>query len=465
MSEATETNEKRYRRSNTVSSLKRKNLKLLNGLREHEQTNEPTDEQQPHVKRLKKAIGSCCGISLYGENLDTVSLEYIASHTCDNKFCFVCNWGRQRAIRKKYVRFFESNKTVVKMERSTKKGTQTRYCTNAGEKDLLLSGWTATADYSFDLMHLTLTVPHTAEGYKNQKFYFEAVKTDFEHLRRADFWADFVLGGEFGCEFTRGEHGLHIHIHCLLLVRKPAFAGERTRNELYRHILLYWNSRTAWDGSKRTAFSEAEKAAILKGNEKILTTQDIAQLNPQGSTFVDLSNIFAVGRNGKKKYVSNWDHEWTEGNRVAVVKAVMETISYHFKPQCFDSESGEFYYDTLIETLPALFKKSLYGKFGALATEKTLNISYKLSKEDYAQAAKEKAALNELAAPADRRFFVMDASHCYHPPDNDYKPVLSNTGLRKRRYLGAFTGPDAFDEMGELVKLQTQNGVNVYENV
>ena len=52
-------------------------------------------------------------------------------------------------------------------------------------------------------MHLTLTVPHTAHGWRDSEVYNQELVKAFNIMRKYDFWKDCVYGGEATVEFTR----------------------------------------------------------------------------------------------------------------------------------------------------------------------------------------------------------------------------------------------------------------------
>ena len=71
------------KRSNRVSSLKRKAIGLIQQTRKMMLDRELTEQQQAYLLKLDKNLGGCASHSLYRQHLSNGALEYIGSHTCD----------------------------------------------------------------------------------------------------------------------------------------------------------------------------------------------------------------------------------------------------------------------------------------------------------------------------------------------------------------------------------------------
>ena len=46
----------------------------------------------------------------------------------------------------------------------------------------------------YDLMHLTLTVPHNSDGWRGKKFYFKEIIQAFNQMRKTEEWNALVFG-------------------------------------------------------------------------------------------------------------------------------------------------------------------------------------------------------------------------------------------------------------------------------
>ena len=112
-----------------------------------------------------------------------------------------------------------------------------------------------------------------------------------------------------------------------------------------------------------------------------------------------------------------------------MLKAVMETISYHFEPQCFDKKNGEYDLDLMVDIMPELHGKPLYRKFGCLHSEASLNIKQAVSEqiEDDLKESTNEAIINpETLEVADREqydFVIMNPAQLYHIPEDNYRIV------------------------------------------
>jgi hypothetical protein len=265
------THENRVKRNrlriNRLSSLRRKNIELITAMKGYTETvnqgsNPLTDEETAFFRRMDRCLGACASVTLFREHANDGSLEHGISLVCGHKVCPVCNSERPRSLRKLYTQHIAAHPNLMAQN---------------------------------DFMHLTLTVPHSANGgFRGETFYMNAVRDEFKRMRNKPFWKDQVYAGEYCFEFTKNENGIHCHIHALLLVPK----GAQNRNLLHRDILYHWNMQTANPSAARTVFAEVHVTEILKSN-KLLTRDFVKKLKPNGATMIGLEGLYYF-QGGKK---------------------------------------------------------------------------------------------------------------------------------------------------------------------
>ncbi len=345
------------KRAKTLTNLKHKNMQLAYEMSNYLRINHLSRTKEDFINKLHKRLCSCSNNTLYA--LCASDLELITHFTCKHKMCNICNWHRKKSVRRKYYKFFNENEYLYLFENKGKEIIVTASNLNKykDEKYNLL------AKIQYDLMHLTLTVPHTVDGWKGEKYYYKEIKEAFNKLRKSEVWKTFVLGGEYGVETTHGDNGYHIHIHSLLLVRKST----QNRNKLHLALLKEWNKLTYDKAAKREKIDDYSINKILKSNA-LLKKEDILSLNPKGTTLIGLECIYTKNDKGQKVRSTEWGSD-------AMYKAVMETISYHFKPKMFDMKNGRYDIEMIVDLLPKIHKQTLYYKFGCLEKEKTLNVN------------------------------------------------------------------------------------------
>jgi len=289
------------------------------------------------IDRYVGNLRGCSSNSLFRVFPDG-DMTYMASQTCKHKLCPVCNSQRKRKIRRVYRTFFDANTDLME---------------------------------KYDFFHLTLTVPHTENGYKGKEVYSSELLEAFKKLRDLRGWKSKVYAGEYSVEFTKNENGLHIHLHALVLAHKTEFG----RNKLYRFILNEWNRITAWEGAKRKEFTQEEKDAIKAGLGKDISDEQkelfVNALLPSGATHVGLESLYIKNDQGKKIYPSY------EKNPNGFNAAIMECLKYHFEPfEIFtDKATKTPNVGLIVEMLPLLHKKRLYGRFGKFHGEKSLSFN------------------------------------------------------------------------------------------
>ena len=423
--------EKTYnrRRSGNLSHYKKKNYKLIDQTRAFMKEYKIESIQEELLLKLQKNLQYCAVYSLYSHDMPENDHTYIGSGTCDNKCCFICNWKRQKAIRRKYKNWFNINSFVIQSEKG-------KFYTIAQAKKNNIHGHPV----NYSLMHLVLTVPHYQNGFQGEKYYYKRIMELFNWMRKEKEWLRLVIGGEFGIETEMKSNGLHIHIHSLLLVHDIP----QCRNQLHKFILQKWNRLTVNSDNPRTSFTEKDIIGIKKGNPS-LDINFIKQLNPQGTTILTLETIYSL-QNGEKVRSSTFNDD-------SMIKALMETISYHFHPHAFDKADGTINIPLLAEILPAVHGRTLYKKFGCLHGEKELNISFKSEpEEEFQEAAAMKVNEETGEILSDRQFFLLNPRHVYHPKNEDYKIHISQRGQQLKRILQVSTATEAVHEMSKLVQ-------------
>jgi hypothetical protein len=412
------------KRSNRVSSLKRKNYELLEQVRKKITGQTLSNEQLEYTGKLSKNLKLCAAHSLYRKHLMGDAIEYVGSHTCDHKLCMVCNSLRQKRLRRKYMLFFKNNPQLL-IVRDRKTSKQRAHPQDVVDKMQGKKGFDARYELvgkqGYDVMHLTLTVPHYKDsGFRGYALYYDAIGILFNRLRKEKTWNQWVYGGEYGIETTRSENGLNIHIHSLLLVKQ----FKQNRNQLHKYILERWNRLSINPYSAREYFNEQAKLKIFKSNALLLKEPDfVDRLHPKGSTIITLENIYNI-ENGKKERV-------TEFGSDPMMKAVMEAISYHFQPQCFNKDKEEYDLDLMLDIMPVLEGKPLYRKFGCLHGQQSLNIKSspeECIQEDFSESEQQEVIHPDTLCSAEREeyeFLVTDPAFVWHIAEQNLRPVIA----------------------------------------
>lgn len=417
------------KRSKTLTKLKIDNMELAKKIDHYLKTAEIDSCNRDLAEKLSTSIQKCGHHTLYAASGQ--GIELISSITCNHKICNICNWSRQKKIRRKYFRWFSENRNLVYL----KKNDTVKVTTKGQLKKYEVKGYELKYNVEYDLMHLTLTVPHTIAGWKDNKFYFADLKTAFNYMRKTDEWTSLVYGGEYGIESTKNKNGFHIHIHALLFVKKQT----QSRNLLHKEIMRIWNRLTAWEGSERKEFTKEQIIAITKGNQ-LINEEFAATLDPSGTTFINLETIYTVDKSNNSKVRS------FEFNSEAMLFAVMETISYHFAPKMFQITETFTDIENIVEILPAIYRQSLYFKFGCLHGEKSLNVKDDSLLEDYEETA---CYDEETGEVFDRSFFITNPANLYHDKEGNIK--IKRAKERYINKLDAQSGREALERMLNIV--------------
>lgn len=208
----------------------------------------------------------------------------------------------------------------------------------------------------YDLMHLTVTVPHSKHGWRGNPNYVKEFHGMLNKLRKSDAWKK--VEGSLKCtEMTRNENGLHIHDHELVFVRK----GHGNRNRLYKDLLLEVN-RLSIDESRENRWDPERLKSIRENTLRFITDEKemesiISQLDPRGSTFVALETLYYVNGNGKKIRCK-------QGDMTSVMRGVLEVVKYSIKPMALTDESGKFSAENAVYMMKACRYQRLFEKTG-----------------------------------------------------------------------------------------------------
>lgn len=415
--------DRNFRRSAIISQNARKNLIMITQANDYMLTETANKEQKEAINKMVSRVRGCAYNSLYKVGTKT---EYITSLTCKHKACNVCNWNRQKTVRIKYLLFLEKTPELFIVERNKKYKVVLPEAFNQ-KTDIYLES------VEYDLMHLTLTVPHSKDkGFRNNKYYYKEFAEAFKKLRRQKFFINNIYGGEFGIETTNGDNGLNIHSHSLLMVRK----FKQNRNYLHKEILIAWNKLTA---DHFENLPEHRKNKIQQSN-KSLTNKDIDKLSNTGATMIGLENIFTKDKNGNK--IRDLDEE-------SKVKAVMETVSYHFAPKMFEKKgNNEFDFNLISNVLIHTQKIRLYERFGVFRQSKLLNLKNSTQIDEFNEANEIKERENEINVSLNGKFFSVNPRKVYH--NFDTEEIIINPGtLKQSRELAAINTVQAIEQLNK----------------
>ncbi len=234
-------------------------------------------------------------------------------------------------------------------------------------------------------VHMVLTVPHQDGRYEGKQFYGDLVLKKFNWMRKQVWWKKMVDGGEYGLEVKRGKggkHGMHIHIHSLVLLRKGVSFKAFTK-EVKSSWLKITGATQLW----------VEPLYFFKKDD---SGRYITELKPKGNLetkesvdgmyqtdFVETGE-FIVSR--KKFYIDreirkvNKDDSLTlqeKSEKIAemYLSGVMETVKYHFKQDSFFDNNGVYDVFLLNDVLQNTKYKRLFGRYGSMYGQPDLNFN------------------------------------------------------------------------------------------
>lgn len=436
MTEQSDPKTRNRKRSKSLSLLKMKNNRLYTDMMSYCKNTNMNDATLKEVETFRSNIFACANMSLYSED-SVKQFTYISSNTCKNKCCFICNWNREKRVRSKYLSWFKDNQQLNQVSVNGKSKILT------ADQLSKIKANDPGIKVNYDLMHLTLTVPHYLEsGFNGDKYYYSRIVELFNFMRKDKVWLSMVYGGEFGVETTMSKNGLNIHIHALLLVRNQ----QQSRNKLHRFILKKWSHLTIAKNSTRQLLTMPAIEKMFESNS-ILTYHDLIDIEPRGGTIIGLETIYSYV-NGEKVRTNDW-------NSVELIKAIMEAISYHFEPHAFNKKDKTIDIPLLIEILPKVKNKILYRKFGCLHKEERLNLNYK---NEAAKLQAELAEFQEMQVDEStgelttgKEYFILNPSHVCHDEQNDNKIFLSKKGRKMRKFMHVNCTTDAVKVMSSMV--------------
>jgi hypothetical protein len=441
------------KRSNYISMLRKKNLNFANEILNYVSSTDLDEETASLLERHNAKISKCSSKSMYGQD-EMNKIHYVGSHTCKNKLCFICNYNRQKRTRHRYKKFFEENSQLLQIIKVSKTGKiKRKVITQSQFKKNKAKGWEFETRVDYDLMHLTLTVPHDENGWQGEKYYYKSFQKAFWKLRRHKFWKAHVYGGEYGIETTKRENGLNIHAHALIMVKRE----KQNRNKLHKELLQAWNELTVYEGTKSVDFYEDVESVnretgevyfetiankLFRSNSHIRDDHEyVKNLNPQGARMIRLETIFSTEKGIKIRDTS----------KKSIDYAIMETISYHFEPLMFDKANGVINIPLLAETAKAVKGLKLYEKFGCLFGEKSLNLQQKKEEEvneDFAG----KETVEDLEEDINFAYFVVDPAFVCHDSNRDNEIVISKKIRHKMRYLKSHNVAGAIAELAVMIQ-------------
>lgn len=209
----------------------------------------------------------------------------------------------------------------------------------------------------YNAMSVVLTLPHDVRGFKGEEHYYKKFNALQNRLYKSDIWKKWVVGGFRAIETTKGENGRHIHSHNFCLVTP----GHQNRNQFALDLLLEWNKLTV-DDNRVNEWSSERLEAIRKGPLQAYSldrqNELISMLDPRGSTFVGVENLYyKLKKDGPKIYVKKGDVKQFE-------RAIMEIIKYNFKPADFKNDEGEFDPAGAVDWMVSVKHQRLFDKFG-----------------------------------------------------------------------------------------------------
>lgn len=392
------------RRSRKFTTARVKNLSYYRQINNYVNTL-PTNiddcPERPYFEQYRKRLIGCGCNALYRRVNSGRECTFITGQVCNHRLCTICNMLRSRKLRRKWQNFLTDTEQNVPIKKKQAHFFDIDPADYEKEYDPVADRWVTPKDLyftsgadllkMFDLMHLTLTVPHTGGKWCGKEYYAQELLQKFNILRKADWWTENIFGGEYTVETTNNADGLHIHIHALLFVDKRL---TRSRNELHHRIALRWNALTIDNNSPHEKVLTGERrdgaAKSFAYLEKLYSRQYLEDflldLNGRGSTMVGLKSLYHettpleaakagfaentlfTGDNGKLY------HYCRNGNPASILKGVIECLKYHFEPCALEDENGDLDIALVSKVLPNIYGQRLYGKFGGFYGVTALNV-------------------------------------------------------------------------------------------
>jgi hypothetical protein len=224
-------------------------------------------------------------------------------------------------------------------------------------------------------VHITLTLPHPGGLYEGKKFYASELISQFNLLRKSDWWKQCVYAGEYGIEVTGGKNGLHIHLHSLAFLYNKDVKGFRSNlQEAWQYATgatqvwvesLYVYKKDA-SGQYITQMKDASKLLTHEQSDGTYTSV------PEGKVIVRKKFYLQ----DEKKAILASDIEDKESAILDLyTRAILECIKYHFKDDSMKLPDGNYNIFLLNEILQNTKGKRLYSRYGKFYKEQMLNFN------------------------------------------------------------------------------------------
>lgn len=399
---AAEKLERSYNRSIKFTRARVKNLKYYRQMNVYINNLPPLpaglDEQaykdRDILHSYRKRLVGCASTCLYRKRVDGRECTLITGNVCNHRLCTICNMIRSRKLRRKWKgflqgadqdvplrkaqhRFFELGDLPTRMKMDVDEDT--------GEVVKAARVWYTSGQeimQKFDLMHLTLTVPHEGGTWQGLEYYSRQLLQKFNLMRKDRWWLESIFGGEYTVETTANNDGLHIHIHALLFVDKAMY---RSRNILSEYITRRWNDLTVDEDSSHPRILDEVRREGLRKSFAFLEENEfndlMLDLDARGSTMVGLKSLYYQVTDfnkpvPKKSFVQDGKTYayCTNRNIESILKGVTECLKYHFEPCAVEDENGNLDCELVAKILPNIYRMRLYGKFGGFVGIKQLNV-------------------------------------------------------------------------------------------
>lgn len=252
-------------------------------------------------------------------------------------------------------------------------------------------------------VHITLTLPHPGGKYQGKDFYAKELIETFNLIRKCDFWKKFVYAGEYGVEVKESsnkENGLHIHIHSL------AFLKNKKVNEFRKELKKFWKKKTGADQIwvETVYFHKKDESGKfiteIKESSQLDTFEDEdGMYQSQSKELKVVRKKFYVDRE-QKEIESRTDLTPDEKENTILdfyLKAILETIKYHFKFEAIKSDKDNYNIFLINEILKNTKKKRLYSRFGKFYKVDELNFNKLGQKQENGGNDPEMAEASQVA--------------------------------------------------------------------
>ncbi len=472
-------------RSSKLTMLSKKNIELIKQIKDFNSNVNVKKEIKKGLVTLSENLSKCSSFTLY--EISNENNKLIGSHRCKHRHCNICNWANQKGLRRKYMKYFKENEYLYHLQDDRCRNyylIKSKY--DKAVKNNVLKNKHLIGKVKYNLMFLTLTLPHTREfGFNGDKFYYKKIKELFTNLRQQPFFQSSIYGGIFSFETTTNKKiytlqkgnktltmsefdytkqkrngiligfkvikviddkksgsGLHIHVHSLILVRKQL----GNRDLLHKEILKHWNDVTVNKQSIST-MSDFRIEKIRKGN-KLIDFDFCKKLKPKGATQISLENIYTYV-DGKKVYPKDWGGE-------AMIKAVLEAVKYQFEPQAFDKKYNEYDIDLLGLILHHTKNFRSTGKWGVLYGASELNLRNTADNifEEFNEANEMKDEDNKKSGLSE--YYSVHPSKVFHDVGNDFAIKITKRRLQQSIKFNGFNSAQALDMMYNFITQKKQ---------